>query len=455
MIMMCYLLPKTVEVSYALGANYLGEKYFLKPIPAESFFYNGKKGIKASYFANMELEGEPFKVTVDKDINNEYSYGSPMEGMPSDSFSVRWEGSIKPDKTGKYYIGVTGDDGFRLYLEGKLVIDSWKGRGKKTSAIEISLEQGRPYPFKLEYYEGSNNAQVMIGWDDPGFDLHDEAIDIASKADAIIFVGGITPRLEGEEMGEQVKFEGFYRGDRTKIFLPTAQTDLLKDLDKLNKPLVFVNMSGGAMSMNWEEEHIPAILQAWYPGQAGGEAIANIIFGDYNPAGRLPVTVYKSEEQLPPYEDYDMAGHTYRYFDGEVLYPFGYGLSYSDFRYSNLSVTPERIKMNKDISLSVDVQNVSAIDGDEVVQVYVIDNESTFPVPLKSLKAFKRIHVIAGQKETVRFTLKPYDFGLFDDDMQRIIEPGDFTVMVGGSSSKGLKSIVTAEDKIIFETQSF
>jgi len=441
-------LPESTEVAYALGANYLGEKYRLKAIPVDAFYSNGENGIKVSYYNNMKLEGEPFKVTVDKEINHDWSDDEPLEGMPTDNFSIRWEGNITPDETGKYYLGITGDDGFRLYLEDKLVIDSWEGWGKKTAACEVDLKKGKSYSFRLEYYEGRNNAQIMFGWDEPGYDLHDEAVQIASDSDAIIFVGGITPRLEGEEMGEHVKFEGFFRGDRTKISLPSAQTALLKDLDKLNKPLIFVNMSGGAMSMNWENKNISAILQAWYPGQAGGEAIADIIFGDYNPAGRLPVTVYKSIDQLPEYEDYDMAGHTDRYFSGEVLYHFGYGLSYSDFEYSNLKLTPDQIKKGNDVTVSIDIKNISQKNGDEVVQVYITDNKASFPVPLKSLKAFKRIHLKAGQKERVTFDLNPDDFGLYDDDMQRIVESGDFTVMVGGSSSGGLKSTITAEKKI-------
>ena len=202
------VLPPTAEVNYALGANYLGEKYVLKPIPSEAFISNGEKGVKASYYSNMELNGDPFKVTVDKEINNEYAYNPPMEGMPSDGFSIRWEGQLKPDKTGKYYLGVTGDDGFRLYFEDKLVIDSWQGLGKKTAAYETELEEGRLYSFRLEYFEGRNNAQVMFGWDDPDYDLHDEAIEVASNADAIIVAGGITPRLEGEEMGENEIKEG-------------------------------------------------------------------------------------------------------------------------------------------------------------------------------------------------------------------------------------------------------
>ncbi len=445
------VLPESAAVTYALGVNCLGEKYRLKSVPKEVFSVNGEKGIKTSYYANAELKGEPFMVATEQDINREYSYGAPIEDLPADNFSIRFEGELRPDKTGKYFLGITGDEGFRLYLEDKPVIDSWVSRGKKTTACEVELTAGKLYPFKLEYYEGSNNAQVMFGWHEPGYDLFEEAIKIASDADAIIFVGGITPRLEGEEMGEDIKFEGFYRGDRTKISLPDAQTEMLKALMKLGKPLVFVNMSGSAMSFVWEHENVPAIIQAWYPGEAGGEAIADIIFGNANPSGRLPVTFYKSEEQLPPYEDYAMAGRTYRYFDGDVLYPFGHGLSYSNFVYSNLMVTPGKIEEGNKITLSVDVTNQSQKDGDEVVQVYIKGNKASFPVPLKSLKAFKRIHIKFGEKENITFTLNPDDFGLFDDNMQRIIEPGDFTIMVGGSSSDGLKTTITAERKIILK----
>ncbi len=447
------VLPETATVTYALGVNYLGEKYRLKPVPAEAFSVNGEKGIKTSYYSNAELKDEPFRVATEQDINRGYSYGAPIEGMPVDNFSIRFEGNIRPDKTGKYFLGITGDDGFRLYLEDKPVIDSWMSRGKKTTVCEVELQAGKVYPFKLEYYDGSNNAQVMFGWHEPGYDLFKEAIKTAADADAIIFVGGITPRLEGEEMGEDVKFEGFYRGDRTKITLPSAQTDMLKALMKLNKPVVFVNMSGSAVSFIWEHENVPTILQAWYPGEAGGEAIADIIFGNTNPSGRLPVTFYKSEEQLPPYENYDMAGRTYRYFEGEALYPFGYGLSYSTFEYSNISLTPDMIGKDKDIIISVEVKNTSARDGAEVVQVYITDNKASFPVPLKSLKAFKRVELKAGEKKNITFSLKPDDFALYDDNMQRIIEPGDFTVMVGGSSTSGIKATVIAKEKIVVSEQ--
>ncbi|MBN1905652.1 MAG: glycoside hydrolase family 3 C-terminal domain-containing protein [Deltaproteobacteria bacterium] len=447
------VLPVSATVTYTLGVNYLGEKYRLKPVPAEAFSVNGEKGIKTSYYSNVELKDEPFKVATEQDINREYSYGAPLEGMPVDNFSIRFEGEFRPDKTGKYYLGITGDDGYRLYLEDKPVIDSWLSRGKKTTVCEVELTAGKLYPFKIEYYDGSNNAQLMFGWHEPGYDLFEEAIKIATDADAIIFAGGITPRLEGEEMGEDIKFEGFYRGDRTKISLPTAQTEMMKALMKLGKPVVFVNMSGSAVSFVWENENVPAIIQAWYPGEAGGEAIADIIFGNYNPSGRLPVTFYRSEEQLPPYEDYAMAGRTYRYFDGDVLYPFGHGLSYSTFEYSNIRLEPGEINKDKDVTISVDLKNTSERDGAEVVQVYITDNSASFPVPYKSLRAFKRVGLKAGEKRNITFSLRPDDFALYDDNMQRIIEPGDFTVMVGGNSASGIKATVSAKENIVVKEQ--
>ena len=447
----CKAVGTSTRVLYALGVNYLGEKYKLDPIPEDAFYYDGKRGLKVSYFNNMNLEGEPFLVKKDDQINYNWSYDAPITGMPDEHFSVCWEGSIKPDKSGRYYFGVTADDGFRLYFDGKLILDAWDGWGTKTKVVEMNLEKGKLYPFKLEYYDRRNKAQVMLGWHKPGYVIHDEAINIAEQADAIIFVGGISPRLEGEEMNDQTQFDGFYRGDRTKISLPDAQTNLLKDLAGLNKPVILVLMSGSAIAVNWENENVPAIIQAWYPGQAGGEALADIIFGNYNPGGRLPVTFYKSVNQLPDYENYDMAGRTYRYFSGEVLYPFGYGLSYSDFKYSNLNVTPAKIDKDKEIMISIDVKNISNVAGEEVVQVYISDDTATVPVPVKSLKAFKRIHLAAEQKETFCFKLKADDFGLYNDNFQRVIEAGDFTIMVGGNSMDGLKATVNVDHNILLQ----
>ena len=311
------------------------------------------------------------------------------------------------------------------------------------------MEKDKIYDFKLEYFKKQGWPNLTVEWEYMNLDHFRHAIELASDADVIIYVGGLTAQLEGEEM--RVDYEGFKGGDRANIKLPEVQQDLLKALYNTGKPVVLVLTSGSALAFNWANENIPAIVQLWYSGQEGGTALADVLFGDYNPAGRLPVTFYRSVDQLPAFEDYNMKGRTYRYFDGEVLYPFGYGLSYSDFEYSNLRITPEKILKGKDISVAVEVKNISPNDGDEVVQVYITDNEASFPVPLKSLKAFRKINLKAGQKKKVTFNLKLDDFGLYDDDMQRIVEPGEFTVMVGGSSSFGLKSIVTSEQKIIIK----
>jgi beta-glucosidase len=214
---------------------------------------------------------------------------------------------------------------------------------------------------------------------------------------------------------------------------------LIKELDEQGKNVVLVVLSGSAITVDWEEKNIPAIIQAWYPGQIGGQAVADVIFGDYNPAGRLPVTVYKSVDQLPDFKEYNMIGHTYRYFDGEVLYPFGYGLSFTQFDYSDLKIFQEHDTIHIDLLL----KNSGNSHGDEVVQVYVTDDKASVPVPIKSLKAFKRISLKRGEKKRVSFKLTSNDFALYDKDMRRTIESGDFTIMVGGNSKTGLEGKIT------------
>jgi beta-glucosidase len=258
----------------------------------------------------------------------------------------------------------------------------------------------------------------------------DKAVALAAQSDAVIFVGGITPRLEGEEMN--VGLEGFHGGDRTDIRLPKVQEELLKALSATGKPVVLVLTSGSALAVNWANENIPAILQTWYAGEEGGTALADVLFGDTNPAGRLPVTFYKSVEQLPPFEDYRMAGRTYRYFTGEPLYPFGYGLSYTRFAYSKLSV-PKQAKTGANVNVRVRVTNIGKVAGDEVVQLYVKDMQATVPVPLRALQGFKRIHLRPGESQVVSFTLAPRQLSLIDKQFKRVVEPGEFEIAVGGA----------------------
>jgi len=254
-------------------------------------------------------------------------------------------------------------------------------------------------------------------------------LEKAKQADTIIMVMGLSPRLEGEEMN--VDLEDFSGGDRLNLKLPAIQENLIKAINALGKPVVLVLLNGSALAVNWADENIPAIVEAWYPGQAAGHAIADVLFGDYNPGGRLPVTFYKSVDQLPPFKDYKMKGHTYRYFEGDPLYPFGHGLSYTQFTYSNL-VVPEVVKQGQDLLVSVDVKNTGGKAGDEVIQLYLADLEASVLVPIRSLKGFQRIHLKPGEKKTVQFTLTPKQISILDKTFQRIIEPGIFKVAVGG-----------------------
>jgi beta-glucosidase len=263
----------------------------------------------------------------------------------------------------------------------------------------------------------------------PAAELKAEAVEAAKKADVIIMCMGITPRLEGEEM--RVMIDGFRGGDRTRIDLPDVQQELIKEIHALGKPIILVLLNGSAITINWENENIPAIIESWYGGQAAGQALADVIFGDYNPAGRLPVTVYKSVSDLPDFSDYKMDNRTYRYFKGEPLYPFGYGLSYTTFKYSKLTVA-KKINPTEPLIVTVKVQNTGEMAGDEVAQLYISNLSASVPVPIRSLRGFKRIHLNPGESKTVTFEVAPDAFTVIDDNNKRVIDPGQFLIQVGG-----------------------
>lgn len=269
-------------------------------------------------------------------------------------------------------------------------------------------------------------------------------IDSIKDADVIIYVGGISPRLEGEEM--KVSTPGFSGGDRTSINLPAVQTEFLKALKATGKPIVFVMMTGSALAIPWEEENIPAILNAWYGGEAAGTAVADVLFGDYSPSGRLPVTFYKSDSDLSPFDDYSMQNRTYRYFKGDPLYPFGFGLSYTNFVYSNLKLSKTKIKKNESIKAEVTVRNSGKIESDEVVQLYLTHTENGKEIPLYSLKGFKRITLLPGASEKVRFTITPDMMKLVNEEGKSILSSGEIKVSIGGSlPSKGSEELGAAK----------
>lgn len=310
------------------------------PIPSSSLAPAGgaasEHGLRAEYFANRDLSGTPALTRVDPEVSFDWGVGSPAAEIPVDNFSARWTGKLVAPVSGTYALGATADDGVRVYLDGKLIAEDWTQHPPRTVTGQVTLEAGRAYDVKIEYFEGGVGAVAKFVWMPPssGENRFAEAVDAAKRADAVVMVLGISSKLEGEEMN--VTEAGFKGGDRTSIDLPERQQRLLEAVAATGKPIVVVLLSGSALAVNWAADHANAILQAWYPGEEGGTAVADVLFGDYNPAGRLPVTFYKSLDQLPPFESYAMDRRTYRYFKGEPLYPFGFGLSYTKFAYSKL-----------------------------------------------------------------------------------------------------------------------
>src|SRR5215813_4680745 len=420
------------RVLYALGSTLTGSAG--ATVPASAF----PGGFKAEYFNNKDLQGQPALVRTDEQINFDWSRGRPAPEINEDGFSARWTGKFTPPESGAYQLGMMGDDGFRVYLDGKLLVDAWTGNQAsqiRTIMKDVNLEAGRSYDLRVEYYEDIRNAIAKFLWSFPQFTERTlaEAVNTARQADVVIMVLGISPALEGEEMS--VNVAGFRGGDRTDISLPKAQEDLLKavfDAVGATRPIVVVLLNGSALSDNWAGENVPAILEAWYPGEEGGTAIADVLFGDYNPAGRLPVTFYKSVDQLPPFDDYNMRGRTYRYFKGDPLYPFGFGLSYTSFKYENFSVSSARLSAAEKVTVSATVENAGTRAGEEVVQLYMTYVASSVPTPIRSLAGIKRIFLKPGEKQTVSFALGAERMTVIDDNGKRVIEPGEFTVSVGG-----------------------
>jgi len=393
-------------------------------IGAENFFHmeNGKlkSGLKAEYYTNTKFEGTPKLVQVDPKIDF-YWMKSPINNLIEESFSVRWSGVLVPKKSATYQFG----GNVKLKID-NVVADS-KGvaleKGKKYEIIADLIVATSPYTNSIE-------PSAILSWADTTRDYHKEALDAAAKADVVIFCGGISAELEGEEM--PLVIDGFSHGDRTHINLPKIQEDLLKDLHKTGKPVVFVNFSGSAMAMNWEDENLPAVIQAFYPGETTGTALTRLLFGDFNPSGRLPVTFYKSEKDIPDFSNYDMQGRTYRYFKGTPLYPFGYGLSYTTFEYSNL-VANETAGTDTPLNVTVEVKNTGKVDGEEVVQLYVSNKTSKIEVPIVALKGFQRINLKKGEQKSVTFKLNPENFSTTNGDAKQVVEPGTFEIAVGGA----------------------
>ena len=395
---------------------------------------NGVRGLKAEYFNNPDFQGDPFLTRTDTTVHFNWWEEPPLAGMKADSFSVRWSGFLTPPVTGKYSLGVRIFGGVRLFLDDSLIVEVSALHSAHALWKALELTAGQHYAIRLEYGDRRPDASVDLVWARPYPTLKEDALVVARSADLVIAVMGLSPKLEGEEM--EVPVPGFSGGDRIEIGLPANQEAFLKELVAVGKPVVLVLLNGSALAVPWAAENIPAIVNAWYPGQAAGTALADVLFGDYNPAGRLPVTFYRSADQIPPFTDYAMKGRTYRYFSGQPLFPFGYGLSYTRFTYGNLHA-PEHVKAGDPVRVSVEVTNAGAIPGEEVVQLYLSDLEASAPVPIRSLQGFRRVSLNPGETRRVEFTLMPRQLSLIDATGARIVEPGEFELSVGGRQPGG------------------
>ncbi|MCG6187811.1 glycoside hydrolase family 3 protein [Maribellus maritimus] len=421
---------KNTEILFAEGCHLAEGVHNLHPIPGQYLVNKeGEPGVTAEYFANAKLEGEPTFTRTDANIDFYWESGSPSPKLPDDDFSIRWTGYIVPPVTGTYEIGCWGMPTLEVWFNGEKILSHNTEHHAFHHEKEIKMEAGKKYKFVYEYKNWFGDGDAKLMWTIPNPDMQEQAVEVAKEADAVILVMGLSQRLEGEEMPIQV--DGFAGGDRTHLKLPKTQRELMAAIKNVGKPTILVLLNGSALAVNWADQNLDAIISAGYPGQQGGNAVADVLFGDYNPAGRLPVTYYKSIDQLPAFDEYDMQGRTYKYFTGEALYPFGYGLSYTTFKYSDLNI-PSKTKIGKNVPVKVRVTNTGKMAGDEVVQLYIKDKEASTPRPIVQLEGFQRIYLEPGESQIIEFILEPRQFSLIGAENKRVIENGKFIISVGG-----------------------
>jgi beta-glucosidase len=432
------------QIQFVPGTQFLSKA--VSSVPNDLLTVDGHPGVRASYFSVEDLftfvnkgAPPPLATRIEKGVG--VVTGSlPPEAAHQKSLLVRWDATFTPQTSSDYYLGFRGDGFLRVLLDGQVLTMSFHTTGVETKLGHTHLEAGKAYSLTVDYAPApSSNAPGELVWSQ--LDLHPsaEATTAAKSADVVVAVVGLTSELEGEEM--PVSEQGFKGGDRTTLDLPKPEEDLLESVAAAGKPLVVVLTNGSALSINWAKEHANAILEAWYPGEEGGTAVAQTLAGINNPAGRLPVTFYRSVADLPPFEDYSMANRTYRYFTGTPLYPFGYGLSYSEFEYDHVKLSSKQVKAGEPLSVEADVKNISKRDGDEVVQLYL-----TYPrlpgAPNRALCGFTRVHLAAGQIQHVRVSITPRDLSHVNDMGERIISPGSYRVSIGGGQPSTTAHVV-------------
>ncbi|MFI5311508.1 MAG: glycoside hydrolase family 3 N-terminal domain-containing protein [Gemmatimonadales bacterium] len=414
------------RVRYAPGPGRVSREHVVVPAENLSVVADGNNGgLKGEYFDNNRLEGEPRVVRRDARVDFGWTLNSPARGIPFDWYSVRWTGNIAAPARGLHRLGVEGNDGYRLWLDDKLLIDNWRKQSYGTRLANVTLAPGTPHAIRLEYFESTGNARVKLVWDagvDPdGRPAIDSAVAVARRSDVAVVVAGIE--------------EGEFR-DRAMLGLPGHQEELIERVAATGKPVIVVLIGGSAITMGQWLDRVRGVVDAWYPGEAGGRAVADVLFGDYNPAGRLPITFPVAEGQLPLFYNHKPTGRGDDYLDltGQPLFPFGFGLSYTTFEYSALRIEPAAMDARGTAVVRCTVKNTGARAGDEVVQLYLHEVLTSVAQPVIALKAFQRVHLAAGEEKALSFTLGQEQLQLLDRGMHWVVEPGTFRVLVGASS---------------------
>lgn len=400
------------RIKYAKGCSRISNDYVF--ITAASLLH-----LKGEYYNNITMEGKPALTRFDDKIDFNWTLFSPEpEKVNYDFFSVRWTGILKPAASGIFNIGIEGDDGYRLYLDNELIIDNWHKQTYQQITKHFSFVKDHEYDLKLEFYETTGNVKLKLIWD-LGVENNwqqniAEAVEIVSSSEVCLIAAGIE--------------EGEFR-DRALLRLPGHQEELINNVAATGTPVIVLIVGGSAVTMvNWQNS-AKAILEVWYPGDEGGNAVADILFGDYNPAGRLPITFPVHEAQLPLYYNHKPTGRGDNYLNltGKPLFPFGYGLSYTDFAYSDLKIEQKRV--------SCIITNTGECDGDEVVQLYIQDILASVARPVLELKGFQRIHLLKGESRKVSFEITPEMLTMLNENLNQVLEPGDFKIMIAASSN--------------------
>jgi beta-glucosidase len=463
---------KDAHIAYAQGSTLAAGVGV--PVPRTAFGLN--QGLKTEFFSTPDWTGRPVATVTQPAVQADWENALPVAQLATHNYSVRWSGSLAVPAPGHYVFTIeTGDsfpyspvESYRLMLDGKVVSEGSLRQGadistlgnfhaapgasptappvmnaSKAPEIPVDFTDTDPHQFRLEYSHAGDEAGggITLKWEAPAQTQLDEAVAQAKGADVVVAFVGLSPQLEGEEMN--IKIDGFNGGDRTSLDLPAPQQKLLEALAATGKPLVVVLQSGSAVALNWANQHAAAIIEAWYPGVEGGTAIARTLAGENNPAGRLPVTFYASLDGLPEFTDYSLKGRTYRYFMGKPLWGFGYGLSYSTFKYGPVKLSAETVKAGNLLTATVTVTNTSAVAGDEVVEAYVKTPQANGP--LHSLVGFERVNIPAGESKDVTISIAPRSISSVDEKGDRSILAGKYTLTLAGAQPQETEAKSEAE----------